>query len=108
MTRATRSQAKLTTSAAPVCPAELALRSITGKWKPRIIRAGADAPVRFSQLLRDMPESNRQAITNALRELETDALLDRTVVQHKPLHVVYTLTTQGCTVADLLRALEPL
>lgn len=55
-----------------------------------------------------MPESNRQAITNALRELETDALLERTVVQHKPLHVVYTLTAQGHTVADLLRTLEPL
>ncbi len=108
MNRAARSQAKLTTPATPACPAEQALRSITGKWKPRILRAAADAPVRFNQLLRDIPESNKQAITNALRELENDALVRRTVVQQKPLHVEYTLTDQGRTIICLLRAMEPL
>jgi len=98
----------LTTPATPACPAEQALRSITGKWKPRILRAAADAPVRFNQLLRDIPESNKQAITNALRELENDALVRRTVVQQKPLHVEYTLTDQGRTIICLLRAMEPL
>lgn len=108
MNRAARSQAKLTTPATPACPAEQALRSITGKWKPRILRAAADAPVRFNQLLRDIPESNRQAITNALRELENDGLMHRSVVQQKPLHVEYTLTDQGRTIIGLLRAMEPL
>lgn len=108
MSRAARSQSKLTTPATPACPAEQALRSITGKWKPRILRAAADAPVRFNQLLRDIPESNKQAITNALRELENDALVRRTVVQQKPLHVEYTLTDQGRTIIGLLRAMEPL
>ena len=98
----------MTTPATPACPAEQALRSITGKWKPRILRAAADAPVRFNQLLRDIPESNKQAITNALRELENDALVRRTVVQQKPLHVEYTLTDQGRTIICLLRAMEPL
>lgn len=107
MANSTRSQAKLTTTVPADCPAEQALRSISGKWKPRILRAAAKAPVRFNQLLRDIPESNKQAITNALRELETDALLQRTVVQQKPLHVEYTLTDQGHTIVGLLRAMEP-
>lgn len=107
MDRAARSQVKLTTPEAPDCPAEQALRSISGKWKPRILRAAAESPVRFNQLLRDIPESNKQAITNALRELENDALLDRTVVKQKPLHVEYTLTDQGRTIVGLLRAMEP-
>lgn len=97
----------MTTPATTDCPAEQALRSIGGKWKPRILRAAASGPVRFNQLLRELPESNRQAITNALRELENDALLDRTVVQLKPLHVEYSLTDQGRTIVGLLRAMEP-
>lgn len=108
MNRAARSQAKLTTTATPECPAEQALRSISGKWKPRILRAAAEAPVRFNQLLRDIPESNKQALSNALREMENDALLHRIVVQQKPLHVEYTLTDQGRTIIGLLRAMEPL
>lgn len=98
----------MTTPTTPECPAEQALRSISGKWKPRILRAAVEAPVRFNQLLRDIPESNKQALSNALRELENDALLDRTVVQRKPLHVEYTLTDQGRTIAGLLLAMEPL
>lgn len=102
-----RSQPKLTTPEAADCPAAQALRRISGKWKPRILRAAAAAPVRFNQLLRDIPECNRQALANALRELENDALLHRTVVRHKPLHVEYELTDQGRMIAELLRALEP-
>lgn len=82
------------------------MRSIAGKWKPRILRAASVAPVRFSQLLRDLSGSNKQAVTNALRELEQAALLHRTVVRQKPLHVEYALTEQGRTIADLLRAME--
>ena len=107
MTRPASSQTKLTTPHSTDCPAEEALRRISGKWKPQILRATADAPVRFNQLLRDLPDSNKQAITNALRELENDALLIRTVVQQKRLHVEYTLSDQGRMVVDLLRSMEP-
>lgn len=106
MSSATRSQAKLTTPETVDCPAEQALRSISGKWKPRILRAAVEAPVRFNQLLRDLPESNKQAITNALRELENDGLLARTVVQQKPLHVEYTLTPRGKELVAVLGSLE--
>ncbi|MBL7955375.1 MAG: helix-turn-helix transcriptional regulator [Flavobacteriales bacterium] len=108
MGRATSSQTKLTPSDTPECPAERALRSISGKWKPQVLRAAAEAPVRFNQLLRTIRESNKQAITNALRDLERDQLLTRTVVQQKPLHVEYALTDQGRTIIGLLRAMEPL
>ena len=97
----------MTTPHSTDCPAEQALRRISGKWKPQILRAAADAPVRFNQLLRDLPESNKQAITNALRELDNDTLLIRTVVQQKPLHVEYALSDQGRVVVALLRSMEP-
>lgn len=107
MTKAARSQMKLTASDEADCPAEDALRSITGKWKPRIIRLGVEGPLRFNALMRELPGSNRQAITNALRELTADGLLLRTEVALKPLHVEYTLTAKGRSMIALLRALEP-
>ena len=55
----------------------------------------------------DLPESNKQALTNALRELESDGLLVRSVVRQKPLHVEYMLTDQARTIIGLLRAMEP-
>ena len=106
MKKAARGQSELTTPDVPECPAEQALRSIAGKWKPRILRLALDGPLRFNALARALPDSNRQALTNALRELETDGLLQRTVLRLKPLHVEYTVTPKGEGIITLLRSLE--
>lgn len=90
----------------PDCPAEAALRSISGKWKPRVLRFAMDGPLRFNQLLRDLPGSSKQALTEALRELEADGLLRRDVVRLKPLHVEYHLTEQGRALLPILKGLE--
>lgn len=97
-----------TADPAPDCPAEAVLRGVSGKWKPRILLLATQAPVRFSRLLRALPGSNKQSITDALRELEGDGLLHRTVVRPKPLHVEYTLTTLGLQVVPLLKGMERL
>lgn len=96
----------MTTPGSTDCPAEQALRSISGKWKPRILRSAVDGPLRFNALLRELPGSNRQALTNALRELASDGLLERTVVRLKPLHVEYLLTERGSAVVKLLQSME--
>ncbi|MCB9182453.1 MAG: helix-turn-helix transcriptional regulator [Flavobacteriales bacterium] len=108
MPRASSSPAKLTTPVSgSECPAEQALRSITGKWKPRIMRSAAEGPIRFNALLRDLPGSTRQSLANALRELEEGGVLARRVVRLKPLHVEYSLTDLGLQIVPLLFALEP-
>ena len=107
MEEQSRSQHKLTTSVNDAdCPAEAALRSISGKWKPRILRLAMDGPVRFNQLLRDLPGASKQAVTLALREMETDGVLLREVVRSKPLHVEYHLTDQVRSMVPLLKGLE--
>lgn len=107
MAGTTRSQAKLTTPDTADCPAEQALRSISGKWKPKLLRLAVEGPLRFNALLRELPESNKQSLTLALRELEADGILQRTVVKQKPLHVEYALTELGHSLVERLRALEP-
>jgi len=107
--RAAISQEKLTTSEqGPDCPAERLLRSVSGKWKPNILVLATQGPVRFSELLRALPGSNKQSITAALRELESDGLLLRVVIRPKPLHVEYTLTALGEQMVPLLKGMEHL
>ena len=88
------------------CPAEETLMSISGKWKPQIIRLALIAPVRFSSLLKQIPGANKQSIAVALKELQQEGILDRKVVTEKPLHVEYLLSDRGAAIAEVFTRLE--
>ncbi|HTM67102.1 MAG TPA: helix-turn-helix domain-containing protein [Flavipsychrobacter sp.] len=90
------------------CPAEGLLKMLSGKWKPQIFRIALDGPIRFSSLLRQIEGSNKQSIAVALRELEEQGLLDKNVVQLKPLHIEYSLSEKGRSLIPVLRQLENL
>ena len=77
------------------CPAEGLLKMLSGKWKPQIFRMAVDGPVRFNALLRQLEGSNKQSIAVALKELEENGLLEKTVVKLKPLHIEYWEWTQS-------------
>ena len=88
------------------CPAEALLRNLSGKWKPQIFLLALQGPVRFSTLLREIKTSNKQSVSVALKELEEAGLLDRNVVQQKPLHVEYSLTEKGRAMIPVFHSLE--
>ena len=77
------------------CPAQKLLKMLSGKWKPEIFRLALEAPIRFSTLLRQIEGSNKQTLAVALRELEEVGLLEKIVVQQKPLHIEHKLTEKG-------------
>lgn len=88
------------------CPAQGLLKILSGKWKPEIFRLAAEGTVRFSDLLRQCKGAKRQSLTVALRELEAADLLVRTVVQEKPLHVVYELSNKARQLLPVFNQLE--
>lgn len=90
------------------CPAEGLLKLLSGKWKPQIFRLALDGPVRFNSLLNKLPNSNKQSISTALKELEEAELLIRTVVTEKPLHVEYTLSEKGRALIPIFVEIESL
>jgi len=90
------------------CPAEGALKMLSGKWKPQIFRIALDGPVRFSSLLRQIEGANKQSISVALKELEEQELLEKKVVKLKPLHIEYTLSEKGKSMIPVFRQLENL
>src|SRR5690606_1576282 len=92
------------------CPAEGLLKLLSGKWKPQILRLAVEGPVRFNSLLRKLPNSNKQSVSTALKELEEAEaeLLIRTVVKEKPLHVEYTLSHRGKALIPVFMEIEDL
>ena len=90
------------------CPAEGLLKLVSGKWKPQILRLAVEGPVRFNSLLRKLPDSNKQSVSVALKELEEAELLIRTIIKKKPLHVEYTLSQKGKALIPIFMDIEDL
>ena len=88
------------------CPVEGLLKSLSGKWKPQIFQLAAQGPLRFNSLLRQLPQSNKQSLSVALKEMEEAELLIKTVVQQKPLHIEYELSSKGTAMLEVVKQLE--
>lgn len=79
------------------------IRTIQGRWKLRILfRLYADPAIRTLQLKRDLAGVSQKVLTQQLRELAADGLIERVDLGEKPLHVEYRLSTMG---RDLLPVL---
>ncbi len=88
------------------CSVELALQIIGGKWKPLVLwHLGSEAVLRFNQLRRTIPSITQKMLTQQLRELESDGLVQRTVYAEVPPRVEYALTELGQSVMPVLRQL---
>lgn len=82
-----------------------ALRMISGRWKlPILFRLYADPALRSSHLLRDIPGISQKMLTQHLRELERDCLIDRTDFGEQPPRVEYRLTAKGYELMPVLMA----
>lgn len=90
------------------CPAQGLLKLLSGKWKPEIFRLTVEKPVRFSYLLRQIEGSNKQTLSVALRELEEVGLLEKVIIQQKPLHIEHSLTQKGKALIPVFTQLESL
>ena len=90
------------------CPAEGLLKLLSGRWRPQIFRLALNGPLRFNQLLRDLPGSNKQSVAVALKELEEAGILQKTVIREKPLHIEHSLTERGLSLVPVFKSLEML
>ena len=71
-------------------------RMLSGRWKlPILFRLFAEPSMRSSQFLRDMPGISQKMLTQQLRELERDGLVERRDFYERPPRVEYSLTPAG-------------
>jgi len=87
------------------CPVEATLHVIGGKWKVLIMWHLKDTIRRFGELRRMMPGITQKMLTQQLRELENDGLVNRKVYAEVPPKVEYSLTEYGKTLKPVLNAM---
>jgi DNA-binding HxlR family transcriptional regulator len=81
---------------AGVCSIDYAFRRLGGKYKGRILlHLHWSEMLRFGGLRRIIPDITTKMLTQTLRELEEDGLIERTVYKELPPRVEYTLTPMG-------------
>jgi DNA-binding HxlR family transcriptional regulator len=87
------------------CPSRLLLDRVADKWTALVIHVLSDGRRRFSQLEREIEGISQKMLTQTLRELEWDGLVERTVYPVVPPHVDYRLTPLGRSLREPLEAL---
>jgi DNA-binding HxlR family transcriptional regulator len=89
-----------------ICSLDYAVSLIKGKWKAVIICHLNDQSYRFLELQRKLPGISEKVLTEKLRELENDALVERTSYPEIPPHVEYRLTLLGFQLFTVLNSLQ--
>jgi DNA-binding HxlR family transcriptional regulator len=91
--------ASLTATAAPcteVCPQfHEAIELIGKRWTGAIVCALTERPMRFGELGKAVPGLSDRLLSQRLRELEDEGLVEREVEAGTPVRVTYSLTATG-------------
>ncbi|MCA1054966.1 helix-turn-helix transcriptional regulator [Rossellomorea aquimaris] len=83
-------------------PVEATLEMIGGKWKVVIMCHLILGTKRPSELKRMMPGISQKMLSQQLRELEEDGLIERKVYNQVPPKVEYSLTEYGWSLKHIL------
>ncbi len=87
------------------CPTQRVLETIADKWSVIVIYAlSKREPRRYSELQRLIGGISQKMLTQTLRKLERDGLVERHVYPVVPPKVEYSLTPLGETLTELLKA----
>lgn len=88
------------------CPVTHCLNLIGGKWKPVVIHLIRNDCRRFSALRKAIPDISKQMLTQQLRELEQDGLLERKIFAEIPPRVEYSISAYGQTLFPIIDAMR--
>lgn len=83
------------------------LDQIAGRWTLLVLGAlcDSDGRARFNAIKRAVPGISQKTLTQCLRQLERNGLVERRVLTESPLGVEYSFTKLGYTLEDPVEAL---
>jgi len=91
---------------AEACPSRAILELIADKWTLLILPALRRGRMRNGDLMRLIGGVSQKMLTQTLRELEHNGLVNRIDHQEVPPRVEYELTDLGRSLSDLMRGLD--
>jgi DNA-binding HxlR family transcriptional regulator len=88
------------------CLSRQVLGLIADQWTPLVIYALEDGTTRFSQVLKRIDGISKKMLTQTLRAMERNGLVQRVVYPVVPPVVEYSLTPLGQTLIEPMEALR--
>ena len=89
-----------------ICPMELGINILSGKWKLQIIwKIYTKETLRFNELQKSLGNITTKTLTQQLRQLEGEKIITRTVYPEVPPKVEYSLSEIGKTISPVLKSL---
>jgi DNA-binding HxlR family transcriptional regulator len=91
---------------AAFCPRyHRAVELVGRRWTGAIIRVLLRGRARYHELREAIPEISDRMLSERLRELEQEGVIDRVVVPETPVRVEYKLTEKGQALEPVVRAI---
>lgn len=90
----------------PACPVQTCLNFISDKWKILIIRDLLTGTKRFNELKKSLAPVTQKMLTQQLREMENDGIINRKVYLVVPPRVEYSLTKLGYSLKPVIEAMK--
>ena len=78
-----------------VCPVDVTLNLINKKWSIQIIRDMFFGKKHFKEFKEDKPKLSNKVLSNCLKELEKNGLIEKVVLNTTPVTTEYYLTEYG-------------
>jgi DNA-binding HxlR family transcriptional regulator len=91
----------------PFCPLyHHAIELIGRRWTGAILRALLSGQHRFSDLTATIPGLSDRLLSERLKELEAEGIVERTVIPATPVRVDYHLTEKGLALGEVIGAVS--
>jgi len=89
----------------PACPVETALMMMGDRWKVLIVRNLLTGTKRFGELKKGLDGISQKVLTDHLRIMEENGLINRKIYAEVPPKVEYSLTPLGQSLKPILDAM---
>src|SRR3954463_5280071 len=83
-----------------------AVELIGKRWTGAILFVLMDGPLRFSEVKQLVPELSDRLLSERMKELESEGLVDRQVIDDTRVRVEYRLTEKGGALEPVVRTLK--
>ena len=84
-----------------------AVELIGRRWTGAIVAVLLDhGPLRFSEIAQSVPELSDRLLSERMKELEAEGIVERRVIDQMPVRVEYCLTTKGQALEPAVRSLK--